>query len=137
MFWLVAAVSLREGWRSGGGRERVLIGAVLISLFATVVVSFALPTILAAPAIIAIDATLAAAALIVAFYSERFWPLWFSAFAFVGCLTNATLFYEMADYWLLRMMAGFWAIPALFVMLAGSVRDRSLETEDRASAGVV
>lgn len=123
LFWLFAAGTLVCGWRLSEERERALVVAIALSIVATAALGLRLVAIDASRGILAIDALLALFAIWVATRSAVHWPMWFAAFAILGALTAAAGILIGSDYWLYRILSGFWAVPSLFALLVGTVQD--------------
>lgn len=89
----------------------------------------------AGPAILAIDTVLLGVVAFFAMRSERFWPLWFTAFLLVGVLgeISSVLFSQYAAGYF-RMISAFWALPCLLAMPAGIFLDRRADARMATSA---
>lgn len=135
-FWILAIATLVVGWRYNRGLERALVAAIGISVAATMGSGLLLDHPDASLAVLVVDIALVFVAIPIALYGTRHWPLWFAAFALVGALTGIASRWVDAEYWLFRMLAGFWAIPALLAVLVGSLRDARAERGDSSRSAV-
>ena len=95
---------------------------------ATAIVATLLTTVILAEGrreviILAIDTALAVVAVSAAGKAGSYWPIWYAGFTIVGALTGVANYLMGSDYWLFRLLSGFWAIPGLIVILAGSWLD--------------
>lgn len=129
VFWLFALIALVYGWLLNRGRERALVAAIGVAIAATAALGLGLAPMDAHRGILIVDACLALFAVWVAVHSMAHWPMWFAAFALVGALTAIANSWMGSEYWLFRMLTGFWAVPALFALLIGSLRDRRARDE--------
>jgi hypothetical protein len=76
----------------------------------------------------AVDAGCLLALLILALMSNRFWPIWALGFQIVAVATHlATLYIPDVVPKSFQALLSFWAIPILWVMVAGTHKDRQYE----------
>jgi hypothetical protein len=122
-FWLLAATALLLGWAYNKGVERILVAAIALAIIGTAAAGLLLGPRTAFGTIVLLDTALAAVAVAVALRASTHWPLWFAGLASVGAITAIANWISDSHYWLFRMFTGFWSIPALTVLLIGSVLD--------------
>jgi hypothetical protein len=76
----------------------------------------------------AVDAGCLLALLILALMSNRFWPIWALGFQTAAVATHlATLYIPDVVPKSFQALLSFWAIPILWVMVAGTHKDRQYE----------
>ncbi len=76
----------------------------------------------------AVDAGCLLALLLLALTSNRFWPIWALGFQIVAVATHlATLSIPDVVPKSFQALLSFWAIPILWVMVAGTHKDRQYE----------
>lgn len=79
-------------------------------------------------AVFAVDSLCLLALCFVALNSNRFWPIWAVGFQTVAVATHiATLWIPDIVPRAYHAMLSFWSIPILWVMVAGTHRDRKYE----------
>ena len=125
VFWIFAITSLACGWAAGNDRDRLAILSIFISLLLTLAFWQIFNPVYFVPLTLLIDVFLLISVIYHAMKSDRFWSLWFSAFVFAGILSSISSQIAGAEYSILRLFSGFWAIPALLVMAIGLRMDRS------------
>ncbi len=79
--------------------------------------------------LVIVDLLLFLALLVVALRSDRFWPMWATAFQLVAMLVHAGSTVQQGDFaWAYYIALVFWSFPALIALGAGTwleVRRRS------------
>ena len=78
--------------------------------------------------LLAVDSGCLLALLVLALTSDRYWPIWAIGFQAVAVATHfATLFVPGIVPVSYQALLSFWAIPILWVMVAGTRKDRRYE----------
>jgi Flp pilus assembly pilin Flp len=122
IFWLSLIVSVAICWRYGEKPElagsAIMVGGAILSVAA--VSDFVGSFTRIEYGLIAVDVAVLVALYALMLRSNRFWPIWASAFQTAAMLTHATTVLAPATvpagYALLQ---GFWAYPVIGSMLAG------------------
>lgn len=129
----VLAVSCVFAFRYGGRSERwgaaiLLVGSVL-TMLAQQPPFFDWRYLRSG--LLAVDLVVLAAFFALAQRSNRFWPLWATAFHLIAVVTHLVMFMQPAQVLQAYAIAqGFWAYPMLLVIVIGSEghRRRSIRT---------
>jgi len=132
VFWLFMVASYGLVMLYGGREARVFIHFALLAALATLLAFMTLTADNYALSILAIDGALLIVALYFVARSQSFWPIWFAGLHMVGVATSiARLLFPNDIPQIYESLSGFWAIPALMVMVVAVIRDRSLRGRDR------
>lgn len=79
-------------------------------------------------AVFAVDAGCLLALVVLAMNSNRFWPIWAMGFQLVAVATHvATIWIPDIFPKAYQALLSFWSIPILWVMVAGTRKDRKYE----------
>jgi hypothetical protein len=79
-------------------------------------------------AVLTVDAVCLLALIMLAVNSSRFWPIWATGFQLVAVATHiATLWVPDVFPKAYQALLSFWSIPILWVMVAGTHKDRKYE----------
>ena len=111
----------------GGHTERQATAALLTAVVATQIAN-AVGTRWSAPeyGIMAVDAALLVAFVVIAHRSERFWPIWIAAAQLVGLITHlAVVVNPGVANQAYRLTQPFWVFPILAGIAWGTWRHRS------------
>lgn len=125
VFWLFLLGALTIGWQAGDRRDRQVIvwigtAAALSSASHMLVPGWAVPI-----AVGIVDLALLAILIRYALVSRHHWPMWFAGFQAAALLIGITaLLFPLDSRLLVGMISGFWAIPALLVMVIGLLADQ-------------
>jgi hypothetical protein len=116
LFYLVALLgTCLYAIRRGGRTERQATVALLIGVLATQV-AYQFGNDWRSPeyGIMAVDAALFVAFVVIAYGSDRFWPIWIAAAQLVGTITHlAVVVHPNVVTELYRMTQPFWVFPIL------------------------
>jgi hypothetical protein len=115
------------GGRTGRAGSAIFVGATaLTAVGATLDPTWASTSF----AVFAVDAACLVLLAILALYSNRFWPIWAVGFQTVAVATHvATLLIPEIVPKAYYAMLSFWSIPILWVMVAGTRKDRRYERD--------
>lgn len=118
-------LSVGYGWLAGDRLDKQAVAWIIAALTGTLAASvFAAPDRVVL-AILAIDLVLLAAIIRIALRSLRYWPTWFAGLHFAGVLCGVAALGAPAQHVeTLRILAGFWGVPALLAMVFGLFLDR-------------
>lgn len=125
-YWLVAlSISLFAAVR-GGRDERIGCAILLIGSLASVLVVWGVPVqarvSLIQRGVFVVDVVTLAAFVALALRTERFWPLWATAFHLVAVATHAAHFADARIVPRAYVLAqGMWAYPMWITILLGSL----------------
>ena len=115
---LVTSVFVAIKW--GGRDERFAAGAFVAATLASRVVdagNFAHVQ----TSVLAIDALLFGALLVLALTSDRFWPMWAAAFQLVGTTVHIASMAETGTFaWAYAVGLIFWTYPVLISLMVGT-----------------
>lgn len=116
VYWGVACVCTYYAFSAGGRSERAGAAIILLGSIATVVATSAMPIRYrtAEFGVLTVDLIVLAALLFLALRSDRYWPLWVTAFQLVGVTTHVAMFVKPEV--VPRVYAhvqSFWAYPML------------------------
>lgn len=123
--FLCATYASKNGGRTGKAGSVIFIVASISTVAAVRISPSWAGTSLG---LFAVDAGCLLALVILALKSNRFWPIWALGFQIVAVATHlATL--SIADVMpkSFQALLSFWAIPILWVMVAGTQKDRQYE----------
>jgi hypothetical protein len=122
---LCAAYASVNGGRTGKAGSAIFILATILSAAAVRMnPNWAGPSL----ELFAVDGGCLVALFILALISNRFWPIWALGFQIVAVATHlATLFIPDVVPKSFQALLSFWAIPILWVMVAGTHKDRQHE----------
>lgn len=111
--------------RYGGQSERIGAGIMLAGSFLTPVVGFVAMKLHAhLVGAMLIDLAVLAAFLTLALRSDKFWPLWTTAFQIIGVATHLAKFVDPVIVPRAYSIAqGFWAYPMLVALVIGARAD--------------
>ncbi|SDC45784.1 hypothetical protein SAMN05444678_103104 [Sphingomonas sp. YR710] len=111
--------------RFGGQSELIGAGIMIAGSFLTPVVGFAFSKLHAhLVGAMLIDLAVLAAFLTLALRSDKFWPLWTTAFQIIGVATHLAKFVDPAIVPRAYSIAqGFWAYPMLAALVIGARAD--------------
>jgi hypothetical protein len=122
---LCAAYASKNGGRTGKAGSAIFIVASVSTVAAVRMSPSWAGTSLG---LFAVDAGCLLALVMLALASNRFWPIWALGFQIVAVATHlATLFIPDVVPKSFQALLSFWAIPILWVMVAGTHKDRQHE----------
>lgn len=123
-------LSVGYGWLAGDRLDKQATAWIVAALLGTLAASSLATGDRATAAILAVDLVLLGAIIRIALQSSRYWPTWFAGLHLVAVTCGAAAFAAPSQSDTLRVIAGFWGVPALLAMVFGLFLDR------RASAKV-
>lgn len=128
-------LSMGYGWLAGDRLDKQAAAWIVAALLGTLAAgTFAAPD-RAMLAILLIDCVLLAAIVRIALRSSRYWPIWFAGLHLAGVACGmAALLAPPLHSDTLRVLAGFWGVPALLVMVFGLFLDRRASAQAQAQA---
>lgn len=107
-------------WKWGGLDERLAAGAILLAVLVSnlTVESHFRGT---EPGVFIVDIVLLLGLLIIALRSDRFWPMWATAFQLVATLVHLGSMVETGDFaWAYYVALAFWSFPVFLTVIAGT-----------------
>lgn len=116
------------GWRFGGRSERWGVLILALGTIATSIVQRFTPFDWRThrSALVAVDAAVLVAFLVLVLRSRRYWPIWATAFHLIGLASHGISYVvprgTMQAY---AIFQGFWAYPMMLCIVAGSLSRRS------------
>ncbi len=79
-------------------------------------------------AMMAVDSLCLLALLLLAFASNRYWPIWATGLQLIAVITHvATIIDPKIVPGIYDSLSGFWSIPILLVMVSGTMLDRNTD----------
>lgn len=125
VFWLILLGALAIGWQAGDRHDRRVILAIGASAALTAVCHLLFAEPVAIVLVWIIDLALLAILVRYSLFTQRHWPIWFAGFHAAGLLFGVSaLLFPSEERMTLLLISGFWAIPALLVMVAGLLTDQ-------------
>jgi hypothetical protein len=122
---LCAAYASKNGGRTGKAGSAIFIVASVSTVAAVRMSPSWAGTSLG---LFVVDAGCLLALFVLALASDRFWPIWALGFQIIAVATHlATLFIPDVVPKSFQALLSFWAIPILWVMVAGTHKDRQYE----------
>lgn len=124
VFWLFLLGALTIGWQAGDRRDRGVILAIGAAAALTAFAHLFFADRVSLVLVWAIDLALLAILVRYALLTRRHWPIWFAGFHATSVLFGMAAFLFPGDVRLLLLLiSGFWAIPALVVLVIGLLTD--------------
>ncbi len=125
--FLSVAYGSVAGGRTGKAGSAIFVAATLLTFFAAVINRGWAST---SYAVFAVDSGCLILLVALALNSNRFWPIWAVGFQIVAVATHvATLWVPQIMPKVYQAMLAFWSIPILWVMVAGTRKDRKYERD--------
>lgn len=112
--------SVFMAWRWGGRDEKL---AALGFLLATLATSLANQSLYSHTevGVLVVDIALLGGLLTLALRSDRFWPMWATAFQLVGTTVHVASMTEQGDFaWAYAVGLIFWSYPVMITLMAGT-----------------
>jgi hypothetical protein len=107
-------------WKWGGLDERLAAGAILLAVLAsnlTVESRFHGTE----SGVFIVDAVLLIGLLVIALRSDRYWPMWATAFQLVATMVHLGSMVETGDFaWAYYVALAFWSFPVFLTVIAGT-----------------
>ncbi|WP_375380143.1 hypothetical protein [uncultured Sphingomonas sp.] len=129
LYGLALAASCTFAFRHGGRSERHGAAIILVGSLLTVLVE-GLPAFdwrYSRQGLVAVDLGVLVAYFVLAQRSNRFWPLWTTAFQLIAVMTHLVIMVEPRRVLQAYAIAqGFWAYPMLASIVIGSIGSRRL-----------
>lgn len=130
-FWSFFFLSLGMVFLKGRRLERYFAALLLLGVATTYGLNISLGWTNAQPFILVVDAIVLLVALAVTPATDRFWPIWYSAFQAVGVASGfAQALFPNQIPAIYIAMEGFWFLPAVMSMVLGIMLDQSLPREE-------
>lgn len=124
LFWMLLLSASGAAIVLGQRNEAIFAAVLVLASAATSAVTTLLGWINSQPYVLMVDVVLLLCALLLAFRSTSYWPIWFAAFQLIGVSSGlASVLFPTQLPNIYIMLAGFWSIPALTIMTIGVVRD--------------
>lgn len=125
VFWLFLLGALAIGWQAGDRQDHKAIFAIGAAAALTSVSHVLFAERVSVIAIWVVDLALLAIMIRYSLSTKRHWPIWFTGFHITGLLFGAAaLLFPVEQRMTLLLISGFWAIPALAVMVVGLLADQ-------------
>jgi hypothetical protein len=124
LFWLFLLSAVVMIFIVGGKIERQFTAMIVVSVFATYLLNANLGWDNAEVYVATIDVFALAYALSLVSVTDRYWPMWFSAFQGVALATSIAQLVSPADIpAIYTAMQSFWFFPAVGAMVVGVMLD--------------
>lgn len=121
LFAAVFIGSCGAAFRWGGFDERCGAIGLMIAALVSNVVTLDFHYAATGFELFAIDAALFVGLVILALRSDRFWPLWASAFQLVATLVHIGSIFQSGDFaWAYYVALAFWSFPVMVALGAGT-----------------
>lgn len=131
-FWSILIGALAIGWQAGDRRDRFAILAIGGSAVATAAADLLIGGRGALALVGLVDIALLAVMVRLALITPKHWPIWFAGIHATAVLMGvAGLSFPTEQRIMLEFVSGFWAIPALAVMVIGLLADQRNGIADR------
>ena len=126
-FWSFLILSLAVALIKGRRLERHFAILLLLGVVATYLFNICLGWTNAQPYVLLVDSVVLFVALGLTATTDRYWPIWYSAFQAIGVASgfSQALFPNQVPAMYIAMQ-GFWFLPAAISMVVGIMLDRSL-----------
>ncbi|MCW1382899.1 hypothetical protein OLX02_08690 [Novosphingobium sp. KCTC 2891] len=126
LFWLMLFCNLAVAFLFGRSVEKAFAAFLFgISLLTLVVRRLEPGDATGLDLVQALDWAILVIAWFLALRSDRYWPIWFAAMQTLAVVTSAVAWaVEGVPHLFFTNLAAVWALPALFTMSWGTIRDR-------------
>lgn len=125
VFWSLLLGAVAIGWQAGDPHDRKVILAIVTAAGLTAASDLLVGGRAALALVGLIDIALLVLVVRYALFSQRHWPIWFAGIHATAVVFGfAALLFPTGQRTMLDLISGFWAIPALFVMVAGLLSDQ-------------
>ncbi len=124
---LTSACLIAVQW--GGKEERLVAGAFVAAALASNLANSSLYTD-TETGILAVDVLLLTGLLVLALRSDRFWPMYATAFQLVAVTVHVASMTEQGSFaWAYAVALSFWTYPVLLALMAGTLFEARYRSE--------